>query len=310
MEESIASSVLEGAVSTRKAAKQMLKSGRKPRDHSERMIANNYRTVLMVKELSGKPLSVELLNRLHASMTEDTLENRSDSGKVRATGDEVDVVDEQGTLLHTGIPAEQLPEHLDRLCRFANQQEEDIYIHPVIKAIMLHFALAYIHPYMDGNGRCARALFYWYLLSKEYWLIEYLSISRMFLKARSRYHRAFLYTEMDGGDLNYFIHYHLEMVIQAIDQVTDHIKRKQKEIQKLTFTGLNYRQQDILRYAVRKPETRFTIYTHQVHHGVVYQTARTDLLDLVDRGYLRQLKIGRAFYFEAVFDLARIIRES
>lgn len=45
--------------------------------------------------------------------------------------------------------------------------------------------IAYMHPFVDGNGRTARALFYWYMLKSGYWLTEYLSISRVIAKSKS-----------------------------------------------------------------------------------------------------------------------------
>jgi hypothetical protein len=43
-----------------------------------------------------------------------------------------------------------------------------VFIHPVMRAITLHFWLAYDHPFCDGNGRTARALFYWSMLKQGY----------------------------------------------------------------------------------------------------------------------------------------------
>ena len=56
------------------------------------------------------------------------------------------------------------------------------FIHPMIRSIILHFWLAYDHPFVDGNGRTARALFYWSMLRHGYWLFEFISISQIILK--------------------------------------------------------------------------------------------------------------------------------
>jgi len=56
-----------------------------------------------------------------------------------------------------------------KLIEFANDENITTgFIHPVIKAILLHFWIGYLHPFCDGNGRTARALFYWYLLKNDY----------------------------------------------------------------------------------------------------------------------------------------------
>jgi Fic family protein len=65
--------------------------------------------------------------------------------------------------------------------------------------------IGWIHPFTDGNGRTARAIFYWYMLKKGYWL-ENLSISRIIkdtLKLNMK--KSILYSEADGNDLGYFI---------------------------------------------------------------------------------------------------------
>ena len=50
MEESIASSQMEGAVTTTKKAKEMLRKNIRPKDGSERMIVNNYRAMMFIKD--------------------------------------------------------------------------------------------------------------------------------------------------------------------------------------------------------------------------------------------------------------------
>lgn len=60
----------------------------------------------------------------------------------------------------------------------------------MLRAILLHFWLAYDHPFEDGNGRTARSLFYWYMRTQGYWLVEYLLISNILRKAPAQYTRA------------------------------------------------------------------------------------------------------------------------
>ena len=65
IQESITSSQLEGAATTREVAKEMLRTGRPPRDKSEQMILNNYRTMQRIRDLQDTPLSPELVFELH-----------------------------------------------------------------------------------------------------------------------------------------------------------------------------------------------------------------------------------------------------
>jgi Fic family protein len=302
MEEAIASSQIEGAATTRRVAKEILRKNFKPQDRSQQMIVNNYKMIMAIKETLDEPMSVQLLNRFYKMITENTLEDPATSGRFRKEDEPIQVIDQDGQVLHTPPSADRLPELVQGLCDFANAQHDAVFIHPVVRAIILHFWLAYLHPYVDGNGRTARTLFYWYMLKRKYWLFEYLSISRIFLKSRGQYLRSFLHSERDDGDLTYFIVYHLRAIRLAIRELQDYLKRKQKEYREaLTLlkkaSWMNYRQQALIQHALKHPDFIYTIESHKNSHNVTYQTARTDLLTLAKKGYLEKSKAGRAFHF-------------
>ncbi len=129
-------------------------------------------------------------------------------------------------ILHDPPKAHELPDRIELFCEFANSQKHDPrFIHPVVKGILLHFWLAYIHPFADGNGRTARALFYWYMLANDYWLFEYLPISYHLKKSRAQYEKAFLYAEQDGDDATYFIVYHLKAIERALRSLQDYLAK-------------------------------------------------------------------------------------
>jgi Fic family protein len=141
------------------------------------MILNNFLTMQRIRELRKQPLTPQLVLDLHRLVTEGTLDDPADAGRLRPAGKEVVVDDLYGTVLHVPPPAEELPQRLEALCLFANGKTPQVFIHPVLRAITLHFWLAYDHPFCDGNGRTARALFYWAMLHQGYWLFEFISIS-------------------------------------------------------------------------------------------------------------------------------------
>ena len=308
VEEAIASSQIEGAVTTRKVAKEMFDSGRNPRDRSEQMIYNNYLTISRIKTLVDQPLTAELLNNLQGSMTHDTLDDPKHSGRFRIPEDEpVRLYDYDGNILHDPPVPDRIEEFMSGLCKFSNEREEE-FIHPVVKAIILHFWLAYVHPFNDGNGRTARALLYWYMLKSRYWLFEYMSISRIILKSRNQYYRSFLYSEIDAGDMTYFIVYHLRAISAAIKELKWYIERKQSELiyatqQWSSYPSLNYRQKDVLKKALQDRSLTFSMKSHMQRYDVVHQTARTDLLELSKAGLLKKYKQGKTFYFAAADDI-------
>ncbi|MBU0719234.1 MAG: Fic family protein [Planctomycetes bacterium] len=311
--EAITSSQLEGAATTRQVAKEMIRTGRAPSDRSERMILNNYLTMQRIGKLRNEPLTTERILEVHRLVTKDALDNPDGAGRFRQSHEKIDVGDDYGQVFHNPPPAEQLDERMAAMCDFANGKTPAHFVHPVIRAIILHFWLAYDHPFVDGNGRTARALFYWSMLHSEYWLCEFISISEIILQAPVQYARAFLYTETDGNDLTYFILYHLEVIRRAIDQLHEYVQRKTKELAALEreLRGLiqfNHRQRDLISHALRHPHHRYTIEGHRSSHNVVYQTARTDLLDLADRGLFDAKKVRREWWFTPTPDLEEKLR--
>jgi Fic family protein len=310
IEEAITSSQLEGATTTRRVAKDMLRSGRPPRDRSERMILNNYLTMRRIGEVKDDALTKDLVFDLHRLVTEDTLDDPSAAGRLRGPDERVVVGDEYGEVFHDPPDAVELDQRMSAMCDFANGRTPDGFVHPAIRSMLLHFWLSYDHPFVDGTGRTARALFYWSMLHHGYWLFELISISHVIRKAPTQYGLAFLYTETDENDLTYFILYHLDVIRCAIDELHEYIKRKSAELKSIEHSlkgvqELNHRQRDLISHALRHPGGQYTIQSHRVSHNVVYETARTDLLDLQQRGLLRARKIGRTWYFTATEDLQR-----
>ncbi|MEM1184034.1 MAG: Fic family protein [Planctomycetota bacterium] len=306
MEEAIASSVLEGATTTQVVAKDMLRSKRDPRDKSERMILNNYLSLEAARDQLDRPMSPEFLCELQSSLTRGTLDDDSEEGRFRHASEDVAVVDRRdGQVLHQPPHADELPERLATLCAFANAPMETDgarFIHPIVRAVLLHFMLAYDHPFCDGNGRTARILFYWSVLRQGYWMFEFLPISRLIGKGPSRYGRAFLYTETDQFDATYFLHYHLRIVRQARDELREYLKRKQRQLSETRGAfredrTLNHRQHALLSHAIRHPDAIYTIESHQTSHKVAYATARADLFKLADAGYLKRDKVGNQYIF-------------
>lgn len=313
MEEAITSSQLEGASTTHKVAKEMLREKRKPRNKSEQMIFNNYRAMSFIRELKDEQLSKELILELHKIVTEDTLEDKSAAGRFRTSSDEVAVYHEANNLLlHTPPPAEELDARIDVLCEFANQVEKKgEFLHPVIRSIMLHFMIGYDHPFVDGNGRTARALFYWSMVKHGYWMTEYISISKILKNGPTKYAMAYLYTESDEFDMTYFVDFNLRVILRAIDSLHEYLARKADEVKSVESNinnselckSLNYRQLALLSHAIRNPGAIYTIETHGNSHNISYPTSRTDLLGLVKLGIVEKYKRGKAFVFRAVDNL-------
>ncbi len=297
MEEAIASSQIEGAVTTRKNAKEMLRKNDKPRSRSEQMILNNYRTIQTIVEWKSQPLTTELLLHIHKMISYNTLDDKSDEGKFRSSNDIYVVNHIESEIVHTPPDFKEIPALMHEVCNFFNKEELDFFVHPVIKGIILHFMIGYIHPFVDGNGRTARALFYWYLLSKGYWLTEYLSISRLIIKSKNQYESAYLYTENDENDLTYFINYNLKTMDKAYYALREYIQRKIEEKKYIThfqrIQSVNNRQAEILKWFYDEPRLLLTVKEVENRLRVSNQTARTDLQQLTEYGFVEIIQINK-----------------
>lgn len=314
VEEAITSSQLEGAVTTREVAKDMIRSGRPARDKSEQMILNNYRTMQWIVEIKDREMSPELVLEMHRKVTVNTLDDPDMAGRFRRPDQRIVVNDIEGEVYHDPPPAAELAKRCQVLCDFANGKTPDFFVHPAVRAIILHFWLAYDHPFVDGNGRTARALFYWAMLRGGFWLFEFISISTILRKSPAKYARSYLYTETDDNDLTYFIVYQTEVIQRAIKELFAYIDRKTAEAREMeshlrALQLFDHRQTDLLRHALKHPHGEYAIQGHQQSHRVAYQTARNDLLELQDKGLLNMHKRGKLMVFTVPGDLTSKLRK-
>jgi Fic family protein len=283
------------------------------------MILNNYEGMRLVLRAIDRPLTPAFVCELQRVLTADTLDEPDAAGRYRRADEEIVIEDETGTRLYTPPPADQLEQRMEAMCLFANGGGTGEFIPPAVRAILLHLWLACDHPFVDGNGRTARALFYWCMARQGYWLCEYVSISRILKKARGQYARAYLYTETDENDATYFILYQLRVLLRAISELHHYLARKAAEFRdaeelvrhaSAVHGELNPRQLSLINNALKRPEARYTVDSHRRSHDVSYETARTDLMRLVDESLLEQRKSARAFVFTPVKDLRKRLTES
>lgn len=313
IEEATTSSMLEGAATTRAEAATMIRSARKPKTKGEQMVFNNYRAMQRINDMKGEALTPEKVFEIHSIVSKGTLDDPDQEGRFRRDDEEILVQETQtGEILHAPPPSASLEERMKRMCAFANGEESKGFIHPVVRSIILHYWLAYDHPFVDGNGRTARALFYWSMVHHGYWLFEFVSISRILLDAPSKYSRSYLLTQSDNDDLTYFVHYQFEIIQRAMKDLQRYLQKKHDEIRVVEgilkgADELNYRQYALLSHARKHPGQKYTIQSHKNSHGVAYQTARTDLLHLSTQGLLDKRQFGKTFIYISPNDLAKRI---
>lgn len=296
MEEAISSSQMEGASTTRRKAKEMIQQEKKPKTRSEQMIMNNYVTMRHIVQHKDEDISIDKILSLHKLITSGTLDEKGDEGYFREDN-EVHVVNhEDGEIVHIPPSNEEIKKLMNDLCDFFNS-EGNAFIHPIVKGCIIHFMVAWIHPFSDGNGRTARALFYWYMLKRGYWLTEYLSISKIIKDTKSQYEKAYLYSEADGNDLSYFITYHIKTMEKAYAALKEYISRKQREVIQaakfMRIPNVNERTAQILKILNDDSDRVLNIKELENRFNVSSYTARTDLKTLVELGFLEIIQVNK-----------------
>jgi len=304
VEEAIASSQLEGASTTRTIAKQLIREGRKPHNHAEHMIVNNYASMKAIEEdIKNKELSIDLLLELHAMIVKNTVP-KDEIYRFRNDADGIVVQDAMGRFIyHTPPKAAFLENEIHTFIQCANDSLEGEFLHPVIKAILLHFWIGYLHPFTDGNGRMARLVFYWYLLRKGYWAFAYLPISTIIRKSPAQYAKAYIYSEQDDLDLTYFIDYNIRKIKSAMKEFKQYVenvsaKNKQLNVYAKTSFNLNDRQIKLIQYYHENRNEYTTPTMHMNLFRVSKSTAIRDLQELLKLGFVEKKKSRRsACYF-------------
>jgi Fic family protein len=308
LREAISSAQLAGAAASFEVAREMLRTGRPPRDADERIIWNQYLAMQELRGWRNGLLTPERVLELHQCLTTGTLAHPDAPGRLRRADERPSVPMVEAVPAYEPPPAAELPARLSSMCAFANGQEPAWFVHPVVRAIVLHFWLAYDRPFVDGNGRTARMLFYWAMLRQGYALFDFVSISSLLQQAPARYFLSFLETETDDNDLTYFILQQAEVLDAARQALCERVVRKTDDLRETGrrcqgFTQLNQRQQALVAHALRQPDSRYVISRHQHSHGVTHQTARDDLFDLVRRDLLTVTRERRIYIFRAAADL-------
>jgi len=314
MEEAIASSQLEGAATSRQAAKKMLREGRSPKNESEQMIVNSYNSMKEIEETwKNKEMSLDLILELHGVITKNTLDSSGNNPRLRKKGEPVYVNDKvTGEIYHEGPDMKFVNNELKKLVKFANDElEEESFIHPIVKAIMLHFWIGYLHPFTDGNGRLARQLFYWYLIKKDYWAFAYLPISKIIKKSPQQYKMAYIYTEQDDNDLTYFLDYNIKKIKLALQDFEDYFKtqyKKNTQMKKMSEIeyDLNIRQIQLLQYLHGDSNEKTTVTMHTNINQITKITASKDLKDLASKGFLISKKHGRYVYYYGTDKISKL----
>lgn len=301
VEEAIAASRLDGADIPDNQAYELVQMDRTPATDDERVIVNAHRLLSELPGLAEDALTPERLLAIYERVAE---------GTEHVAFDEAELI---------GGPVAELTrlQVLKHLCAIANYQQDVTAEHPAITALVLLWDVSYWKPFPKYNATIARVLFRVHATRHNYPVLGLLPISAIAASNADRvpgsvsgphFTRLARYSEVD---MTAQVTAHLGAVHAAIQRLREqiaHVRERDDALRELLQSDplLNARQRSILGRALREPGARFRIRYHQTTHNIAYSTARADLMQLEEKGYLRQEQEGKAFVFVAAEGLAAI----
>ena len=297
LDEAAYSSIIEGAFTTKLEAREFIDNGRSPKNKSEQMVKNNYEALTYVLEHIDEPITEQTVFGIYALITKGTLAADVPTDAYRSQP--VFVQSGRGEIVHTGPEAEKVPGMMTALLDFINNSE----LPPLLKACIAHFYFVYVHPFVDGNGRTARALSFMMLLQAGYDFFRYFSISGVIAGERAKYYKAIKDVEDDDFDMTYFIDYYTGMLARAVKAMEEQLVNKvalAQTLEGLRAAGMSSRVVDGAEWILSGPNRSVTIKAWQKKFGVVLETARQDLFKLEKAGIVKRRLVKRQYEFEVL----------
>lgn len=294
MEEEIVSTFRIEQIDTSRESVRQILSGQAPKNDEEHRIYGMKLGLEFIADVSHT-ITEENLFRLYQMTIGDFLpeEDRLLPGNLYRH-DSVYIVG--GKVEHTGLPWQRLPAYMAELVAFVAEKAAQ---NDLVKAAILHFALAYLHPYFDGNGRMARLLHLWYLVQRGYSSALFVPMSRFIEESRSRYYKAYTLVEQNQQisgmlDVTPFLTYFAESVysrlgegqpqprtLQAFDEALRQGKVTEKERALWQFVLTAYGDEE---FSTKRLEKDFG--------DAAYATIRSFVLKFERLGFLTSVRYG------------------
>ena len=207
-------------------------------------------------------------------------------------------------LEHTGLPWNKLTGYMEQLVAFIQQ---DSSINDLWKAALIHFYLAYLHPYFDGNGRMARLLHLWYLVQQGYSSALFVPLSEYIEHSRKKYYDAFSLVEQNARisgvlDVTPFLLYFTEEVYHKLrseqpDRITTDTFRQALQNGKITEKEHALWQFVLTAYADQPFSTK---QLEKDFGNAAYATIRGFVLKFTELGLLRATKFSTRTKYQVV----------
>lgn len=269
-----------------------------PTTKSEKEVKNYFEILTRLSNLARQnaPITVELTEKLHAQLM-DGLEDKKKWG-LRDGGVFVGHKEGDQMVVKHNPPhhkKEEIIKALDELYKWLTDEKE---IHPLLKAGILHHEFAYIHPFLDGNGRIGRVLTTYYLLLQRYEVAKYFILDDYYDVDRHLYSDT-LHTA-DKGDKTAWLEYFLEGIANSLQAASGRIvELKQGNLDDITGEKrvlVTSRQEEVLQIIIEKKAIRTS--DIEKAFGVSRQQAHFLLASLVQKGLVEKFGKTKTSYYK------------
>jgi hypothetical protein len=302
--ETIAAAQLDGLAVSEGDAKIALGMDRAPQTATEQLLLNTLRTFEALPGLADERFSPALFHHFRDLLLQDVKVSHLRHARA-PRGLLAEVPDD-------GRAAAAAERGLQAFADYLNGDAGDPSDLPVLRALMMGDAFQFHHPLgivSNQVGRLAGRLF---AVKNGLPVLGLLPLSRARIDwengeirppdvtfNRDQFHVYNSHSPMDSTAHQTIAAQLALVALRNLESKIETWERRDEEMRAILHGDplVNHRQRTILARALRNPEAEFRIRYHQRNHNIHYTTARRDLLELQEKGYLHMEQHGKAFVF-------------
>jgi Fic family protein len=192
-------------------------------------VANCLAAMQLVLKNKTKPVTEKGLLAVHARMIKGLLPVER-SGRYRSVQNYI--VDARSKVLFTPPAPAKVTARMKDLCAWLKIEDQ----HPIIRSAIFHHEFLTIHPFVDGNGRVARAVLQWLFWEKGFDPLCTLGLDDFFAQDRPRYYDLIQQARDMDGDYTHWVEYVAEGLARSVATVRDRIKEGSLRLKGVTLT--------------------------------------------------------------------------
>ena len=293
-----ASTAIEGNPLTLEEVSQLAEGREVMASRKAKQEVLNYLNVLerIEKYRNGGNVTEKSILRMHRDITKETLNSFEHEGNYREiqvyVGNRI-----TGEVTFMPPPPRDVPMLMGELIEWLNS-DDSCDLSPVLVAGILHYEFVRIHPFVDGNGRTARALATLILHLREFDIKRFFALDDYYDSDRMAYYAALRYVDQKTLDLTWWMEYFTDGVHISISKVREAVLRLSLEKHKKELKGqiaLTERQMKIIEHIQRNE--RITTGDVAKMFDITRQAALKEISKLVELEVIKLEGRGRGAYY-------------